>query len=253
VKVHSSQSTVHSLVIGFALLVFTSTAVVAADISSEFDSANKLYGQGKFSEAVSAYEKMAQSGSVSAAVYFNLGNAFFKSGEVGRAIAAYRQAEKIAPRDPDVRANLQFIRNQIQGPTLSPSRWQHWLATLTVNEWAILASAALWLWLVALVVIQFRPGLKQSLRSFLWLGGVATIALGVCLGAAWSNASVQTAIVVVHDASVRSGPLEEAASAFTVHDGAELSVLDTKDDWILIRADDRHIGWLKREQAEVAP
>src|ERR1051325_4488967 len=132
-KVHSPQSKVQSLAIGLAIIFLASTAL-AADISSEFDSANKLYGQGKFSEAASAYEKLARSGSVSPAVYFNLGNAFFKSGEIGRAIAAYRQAEKIAPRDPDVRANPQFIRNQIQGPTLSPSRWQHSLATLTRNE-----------------------------------------------------------------------------------------------------------------------
>ena len=50
----------------------------------------------------------------------NLGNAYFKSGQLGKAIAAYREAEQMSPRDPDVRANLRFARNQVQGPTLRP-------------------------------------------------------------------------------------------------------------------------------------
>src|SRR5262249_50947196 len=98
-----------------------------------FDAANKLYEQGKFNEAASAYEKLVQSGQVSAALYFNLGNAFFKAGQVGRAIAEYRRAEQLTPRDPDLRANLQFARKQIQGPTLAASRWHDWLGKLSLN------------------------------------------------------------------------------------------------------------------------
>ena len=75
-----------------------------------FDTANKLYEEGKFAEAAAAYESLVQSRQVSAALYFNLGNAWFKSGQIGRAIAAYRQAEQMTPRDPDLRANLQFAR-----------------------------------------------------------------------------------------------------------------------------------------------
>src|SRR5262249_19285050 len=142
---------------------------------------------GKFAEAASAYEKLSQTGTVSPALYFNMGNAFFKSGQLGRAVAAYRTAERMAPRDPDVRANLQFVRNQIQGPTSAITPAQRWLATLTINEWAVLATVALWSWLGLLVLIQFRPGLKQSLRTLLWLGGVATFVACSLLGAAWSN------------------------------------------------------------------
>ena len=84
-------------------------------------------------------------------------------------------------------------------------------------------------------------------------GQVAVVTgAGRGLGAAYARLiAARGGAVVVHDAGVRSGPLEEASSAFTVHDGAELSVLDTKDDWIQIRADERHIGWLKREQTQL--
>ena len=74
----------------------------AEDVTSAFDRANKLYEQSRFSEAVGAYQQLNQSGLTSPTMYFNLGNAFFKSGQTGRAIAAYRQAQTLSPRDPSI-------------------------------------------------------------------------------------------------------------------------------------------------------
>ena len=130
-----------------------------------FESANKLYEQGKFAEAASAYASLLQSNQASAALYFNLGNAFFKSGQIGRAIAAYRYAGRVTPRDPDVRANLQFARNQRQGPTLSPNRWQRWLGRLTLNEWTLLAAVAVWLWLLLLTILRGGGVVREPLRA----------------------------------------------------------------------------------------
>jgi tetratricopeptide (TPR) repeat protein len=229
-------------------IVCTSPTSPAADVASEFDSANQLYEQGKFAEAAVAYENLLRSGPVSPAIYFNLGNALFKDGQAGRALASYRKAEQLAPRDPDIRANLQFVRDQIQGPKLAPARWQRWLRTLTPNEWAALTSVSLWLCLISLATIQLRPTLKPTLRSVAWLGGVATVLLGGCLAVFLTLESGRTAIVTVHDAVVRKGPFEGSPTAFTVHDGAELSVLDEKNDWLQVTTDKARIGWLKREQ-----
>jgi tetratricopeptide (TPR) repeat protein len=237
-----------SLALFFAVTFFS----FAADISASFDSANRLYGQGKFSEAAAAYETMIQSGPVSPAVYFNLGNAYFKSGQLGRAITALRDAQNLTPRDPDVRANLQFIRARVQGPTISPAAWQNWFATLTVNEWALLTATVLWLWLALAVLLQFRPALKPSLRSLIWCGGIATLLCSGCLGVAWSSDSTKTAIVTSKDVVVHNGPLDEAPTGATVHDGAELPVLDTKNDWLQVRVDNQRTGWLKRQQIALA-
>ena len=81
--------------------------------ATAFDSANKLYEQGKFSDAAAAYEKLLHSGQASTALYFNLGNAYFKAGQIGRAIAAYDQAEQFTPRDPDLGATM---RPRLIGP-----------------------------------------------------------------------------------------------------------------------------------------
>jgi tetratricopeptide (TPR) repeat protein len=234
-------------IFGVAAFLWLNTRAFG-DPAADFDAANKLYEQSKFPEAAAAYEKLIAAGTVSPAIYFNLANAHFKAGEVGRAIAAYRQAERIAPRDPDVRANLQFVRNQVQGPTLTPGRWERWLQRLTLNEWTALASVALWIWLALLVVVQFRPDWKPALRSVVWSSAFAAIVLGAFVWASASATADGTAIVSAHEAVVRNGPFDESPSAFTVHDGAELNVTDKKDGWLQVSLGDRRIGWLKREQ-----
>ena len=229
-----------------AWLPFCSRADLSA---SAFESANKLYEEGKFAEAAAAYESLVQSRQVSAALYFNLGNAWFKSGQIGRAIAAYRQAEQITPRDPDLRANLQFARNQTPAPTLSPSRWQRWLGRLTLNEWTLLAAGAVWLWLGLLAILQWRPALRPLLRGYVVTLAVLVALLFVCVAAALREARfTRTAIVIADEATVRYGPLAESPAAFTVHDGAELRVLDQKEEWLQVNAGPGRVGWLRRDQ-----
>src|SRR5579859_917403 len=114
--------------------------------SGLFDRGNQLYDAGKFNEAIAAFQGVVRSGRTSPAVWFNLGNAWFKAGQLGHAIAAYRQAEQLAPRDPDLRANLKFARAQVQGPTLIPGWSQRLLGRLSLNEWTWVAVVSVWVW-----------------------------------------------------------------------------------------------------------
>jgi tetratricopeptide (TPR) repeat protein len=239
------------LVWGLIGWVQVSAAIAAVDAGG-FDAANKLYEQGKFAESAAAYRSLIQSGTVSPALYFNLGNACFKAGELGRALAAYCQARELAPRDPDVRANLRFVRDQVQGPTRPPGRWERALARLTLDEWTLLASIALWIWLLSLAGVQLRPAWKSSLRFLVWSSSVATIILASVVGARLSLDASPTAIVTVHQASIRNGPLDESPATLTVHDGAELKVTDRKDDWLQVVIANR-TGWLRRDQVALLP
>ncbi len=225
----------------------------AENAPASFDVANKLYEQGKYSEAAAAYQAVIDGGQRSVAVFFNLGNAYFKSGQTGRAIAAYRAAERLSPRDPDVRANLQFARQQTQGPAQLPDRWVQWLGKLTVNEWTWMLTVAAWLLLLLLAVLQWRPKWKSVLRGYILVAGVATVLLGICLGASFYESRGRYAIVITRDASVRNGPLEESQAAFIAHDGAELRVVDRKEDWLQVSAGPSRTGWLRQEQVIVAP
>jgi tetratricopeptide (TPR) repeat protein len=236
------------------LLPLWAAAQNTASLDAQFDAANKLYAQGKFGEAATAYRQLVASGSVSAALYFNLGNAHFKTGQLGWAIDAYRNAQELAPRDPDIRANLQFARNRVQGPRVTPARWQAWLGSLTANEWAALVTTSVWLMFGLLIARCLRPTWTPALRpwtitSILVTAGIFAVAR---IAIHQQNARF-VGIVTVADATLRNSPLEEAPSAFTAHDGAELRVLDHKDDWLQVTDDNRRFGWIKRSAMNWAP
>lgn len=214
---------------------------------TQFDAANRLYEEKKFAEAAVVYEGILATGQASPAVYFNLGNAHFKANQLGLAIAAYRKAERVTPRDPDVRANLQFARNQVQGPTLKPNRWQNFFGRLSLDEWTGLSVAGVWLTFGLLALAQVRPALRPILRTPTWFSGGATLALAACLALAFAVDDPREVVVIINkEVAVRNGPLQESQPAFTVHDGAELRVTDRKDDWLQVKDGTRRIGWLKR-------
>ena len=72
--------------------------------------ANAQYERGEYADAAQQYEALIDSGYEDAALYYNLGNAYFKNGDLGRAVLNYLRAEELSPRDPDIRANLEFAR-----------------------------------------------------------------------------------------------------------------------------------------------
>jgi tetratricopeptide (TPR) repeat protein len=234
--------------------MFFAGNVFAADFSSDFTAANRLYAQGKFPEAAKAYETILQSGATSSALLFNYGNAEFKSGHLGKAIAAYQRAEQLSPRDAELRANLAFARNQVQGVTLRESRWQSWAGTLTLNEGAALTAILFWLLFALLIVRQLRPAwvprLKTATRIFAALTIISATVLAVQATNHYANAS---AVVVADNVTVRSGPFNDAQSAFTVRDGAEFSVLDRRDNWVQVADGSGKTGWLSTKQVEVLP
>jgi tetratricopeptide (TPR) repeat protein len=236
------------------LAIFSAGNLFAADTASDFDSANKLYAEGKFAAAATAYEKILQTGAVSPALWFNYGNAEFKLGQPGRAIAAYRRAELLAPRDDEVRANLDFVRNQVAGPTLRESRWQDWLGTLSLNEWTTLAVVAFWLTFILLALRQIQPAWRPRLRHLTSGLVVLTIlSFGGLAAAATSHFSKPVAVVIDAEATARSGPFAEAQDAFKAQNGAELPVLDRRDNWLQVADGAGRIGWLPAKQVEVLP
>ena len=248
---HAPAARPAPLAILLLLLCLAAPSARAAE-NQDFDAANKLFEQGKFSEAAFAYEKLLDAGQRSAAIYFNLGTAAYKAGHMGRAIAAFRQAERLTPRDPDLRANLQFVRQKVNGEDKSPlAPWHTWITLLTLNEWAALAAAALWIFFLLLALREFRPALKKSLRAITLAAAAAVLLLAAGLGAATlASSSNRAAVVIAKEAVVRFGPLEESQVASQLPDGVEVLVLDEKANWLEIRDATGRTGWLKRDQVK---
>lgn len=237
----------------FALMLCAGR-LLAAGVAGNFSDANQFYAEGKFSEAAKAYEAILSSGTVSPNLFFNCGDAEFKSGNLGRAIASFRQAALLSPRDAEVRANLEFARNQVQGTTLHEGRWEDWLGALTLNEWTALAAISFWLAFILFAAMQIRPALKNPVRGVARCAAVAAILLSACLGIATAiHSSRQVAVVVMPDAVTRSGPFDDAQNAFAVHDGAELPVLDRHGGWVEVSDSAGRTGWVLDSQVEVLP
>jgi len=229
-----------------ALVVLLLLATHAFAQPADFEAANKLFEQGKFPDAAAAYERLLTNGPT-AALHFNLGNARFKSGQPGKAIFHFHQALRLAPRDPDARGNLQFARRSL-GATVDEPPARHLLRHHSLDEWAWLAGAGLGAWFVLLALGEALPAKRAA---FAWLtktAGVMAVISALLLAAAhWDRSSARTAVVVVSEAPVRPGPLPESRAAFTLRDGAEVIVLDAKDDWLQVRDAGQRAGWVKRD------
>ena len=236
------------------LAVICAGKILAADISADFAAANKLYAEGKFANAATAYEKILSTGAESPALMFNAGNAVFKAGHLGRAIAAYRQATLLAPRDAELRANLAFVRNQVQGATMRERFWQNWFSILTLNEGAVLTAVLFWLTFGLFAARQIRPTLVPKVKGpNRILVGLTLCSATVLAVQAANHFSTATAVITADNVTVRSGPFDDAQSAFMARDGAELSVLDRHDGWVQVTDGAGKSGWLSTKQAVVLP
>jgi hypothetical protein len=247
--------------LALVVLFLSAPSLWAEDRNAAFDTANKLFEQGRYPESAAAYEQLLQSGQRSATLYFNLGNAWFKAGQLGRAIAAWRSGERLAPRDPSLRFNLQFARQKVSGsePAAGPA-WQRALTGLTLNEWTVITAVAIWLWFLLLALREIRPGLRNGLKGYTLTAGLGALALVGCVVAA-ANLYLHTtaAVVVVPEAIARSGPLEEAKVLHRFRDGLELSVLDRKEltignqkqTWLQVSDGASRTGWLRSDQVMV--
>lgn len=235
------------------LTVICAGRLLAAGAADDFAAANKSYAEGKFAAAAAGYEKILQAGEESPALLFNAANAEYKAGNLGKAIANYCRAEQLAPHDPEIRANLAFVRNQVQGATVRESHWQTLLGQFSLNEWAVLAVVAFWLLFALLALRQLRPALGPRLRTGTWVLAGLTAFLCAGLGLQALNHSRQTAVVLSDGISARSGPFDEAQSAFALHDGAELNVVDHHEDWVQVADAGGKTGWLPAKQVALLP
>jgi tetratricopeptide (TPR) repeat protein len=236
----------------FGVLAVQAISAGATDKSGEFDRANKLYEQGKFPEAVAAYESLAASGVTDANLWFNLGNAAYKSGQMGRAVAAYRMAERLKPRDPSLRANLQFVRGKIySNERVRLPFWKALIRIATVNEWTALTAMSFWA-LFSMLACGEVTRRRYPKTAFTLFGTL--LASGVALFAAIRDQrSASEAVVIAREVTARFGPLDESQPAFQLRDGAEVTMLDAKGDWLQVRDAEKRTGWMRREEAIVLP
>jgi tetratricopeptide (TPR) repeat protein len=232
-----------------ALVLMATGARAAEGVKARFDEANLLYEKGRFEQAAAAYEKLIDEGVRTSALLFNAGDARYKVGQAGRAVAWWLQAETIDPRNERIKINLEFARKSVSGGTLPVPLWPEQLRILTLNEWALLLLVFGWLFFGGLTLAAWRPKLRGMLRLPTFGCGLLLAATLVLLTVTARDRSRSVvAIVITDEAVVRYGPLTESQSVFVAHNGAEFRVTDRKDAWLKVEDELGREGWLLGSQ-----
>jgi tetratricopeptide (TPR) repeat protein len=219
-----------------------------------FEAGNAHLAKGQPAEALAAYGQIPPE-ATSAALEFNCGLAHAQIGQLGHALARLRRAERLAPRDPEIKRALVQVRARISGPVVPPDPLGRTLSRLTLNEWAVLAGLVWWAWVALLLVARLGPAARQSVRGYTVSFGAMAVVLMLSALVAWRTRLRDTAVVTTQaNAAVRISPLEEAKVAFTAHDGAEFRLTDERDGWFRVEdpASGR-AGWLSARSATQVP
>lgn len=250
-----------TLFIGLALILGLLTVPPSLAQESEMQVANSLYENGRFAEATQSYEQLVAQGNHDSAVYYNLGNAYFRQGDVGQAIFNYQRAAQLAPRDADIQANLALARAQAidQFPTESSSPLDNFASVtrqyLTLNEMALLALGLWFLFgFVWLIYRQMGNGRgKEGLQIILILSGlfmvVATFSLGSRI---YVENNRQQAVIITDVVDVSAGPSADTLTEFDLHSGAEIELLEQRGDWVRLTLPGGQVqGWVPAEAVAI--
>lgn len=222
--------------------------------------ANQLYEAGQFADAATLYRKLLNQGFEDSRIYYNLGNARFKQGDLGRAILNYRQAQNLAPRDTDIQTNLALARSETldslsgNSPTLISRLVEFGRTWLTLNEMAILALTQ-WGALAGLIILYtwLKPGRLKILVQYatLLLGILLLIGLFSMGSRLYLENNRPPAVIVAPAVNVTSGPGDHYMTEFTLHSGTEVNLLEQRDHWArLTLPGNRLQGWIPAETVE---
>src|SRR4026209_572795 len=144
-----------------------SAASSFAQAEGDFTKANHEYAQGHFKEAISGYEAVVRAGQWSANLFYDLGNAYFRVGDFGRAILNYERALALERHHPEATANLQIARDEAHALELQQTWPERYLQFASVDEYSIAAAIAFWLGVFAIVMLSFARRRSSTLIATL--------------------------------------------------------------------------------------
>ena len=221
---------------------------------AQMEAANSHYERGDYALAAKTYEQMINQDIIQADLYYNLGNSYFKLGELGKAIAAYREAKSLKPRDADIQANLQLCRRLRAERIIDEGQNMGILGVIsqpfTLDEHAFIA-LGLW-FLFAILLMMFSGNRRLSVRrdvllyTTLIILAMSIIALGERLYEANTN---RQGVIVVDEVAVLSGPGQQYAIQFLLHDGAEIFIMEERANWARIELSGGKMqGWVENNR-----
>lgn len=225
-----------------------------------FHGATEAYNKGAYDEAIANYLEILGNGQHSAAVYFNLGNAYYKQNEIASSIYYYEKALLLQPNDAEIRNNLGYAQNMTLDaieplPEVGLAKlYANTTKILTFDQWAKVAIGCVLLFV--LLYILFAYATYSSRKRWAFITSLA--ALFVCiLSLVFAFVqyrdfkAYQPAIVFADEIAIRSEPNANSDEVFTLHAGTKVNVLEELNSWQKIRLADGKTGWIP--DSEIKP
>ena len=218
-----------------------------------FFKANQAYREGRFQEAIDGYTRLVQDGQGNGHLYYNLGNAYFRQNDLGKAILFYERAYRLMPRDADLRFNLGYALDQTRDAIPKNQSFIRmtffWLNDFNLGElfWGF-AIVNILFWGVLLLRFFFqREWTYYVLFVFLFFWLIA----GLSFGLKWHQlATDDRAVILQKEVSVLAGPDTQDTVLFKLHEGTMVDVERSEDGWSLVRLPDKKRGWLTGDAIE---
>jgi tetratricopeptide (TPR) repeat protein len=233
----------------FVVILLAISARGADD--ARFAKANQEYATGHFREAVGDYESLVHSGEWSANVFYDLGNAWFRTGGFGEAILNYERALGLDPRHPEAEANLRIARDEARALELRKDATERVLTFATPTQYSVAAAIAFWMamfFAARLVFARHRSG---------GLIGLLIISMAILAGSIFALYSMENgdsgealAIVIGQNVEARLATADNANSVLALPPGSEIKILSTRGDWIYATLPNDQRGWIPAKCAE---
>lgn len=233
------------MLISFLIISSVSYAEDAQTINRLFDQGNSYYEAGDYQRAITTYEEILLSGYASGSVYYNLANAYYRLGERGEALLNYLQAKTLMPRDPDLRANLEYLKKVLQ-VTFQKNFLTSFTDFLTINELAML-TLGMFAFLVLLTLIYlYLPKVKLKIKMPLYLlAGVFILLLISTSLITYNFYHQEQGIVVVEEATVYFEPSETGEIYYQLTEGNKVTIDLQRQGWLQVHCQEGKKGWVK--------
>jgi hypothetical protein len=214
-----------------------------------FTGGNRAYQAGNYAESLRLYREALAAGYASPDLFLNLGNASYRLGELGWSVYYFEQARRRAPRDPDIRSNLNLARSEALGGEQVPSS-SALLDALVAIEDRIGLATAVWvsmvmLWIAdALLLYGWRAGVGSRSRRLRWFAlGLAVVAV-VLVSVKAGQASLAPRAMIVHASAAHTEPTEDSTVEFRLPAGSPVSLGRERAGWSEVVVSASLRGWV---------
>ena len=244
------------IIILLPVLLFMPCGAIAQNVQSpqaDFFEANRAYKNDRFQEAIDGYLKLIKNGFENGHIYYNLGNAYYRRGDLGKAILFYERAHLLIPRDDDLVFNLSHAKSQAVD-AIGDFRTFPLLGFLGLDGLNLYEAffAFTILNIFFFFILGTRLFKKAEWSYYLSIFLVIFIGIGACaLLLKWyDRASDDRAVVLSDEVEVRAGPDPGNTVLFKIHEGAVVHYDRSESDWVLLHLSEDKRGWVQSGQLE---